>query len=242
MAAKLAIYGLLGGMLLAQAPSFDAASIKPSDAPAGSSTFDTNNGFLRAENVTLKRCIYGAYGIPEAQILGGPKWMSELRFNIVAKAEHEPDGVSTEMLVQTLLADRFHLTFHHETQMVSGYALVVAKGGIKAVVTEPGTRYTTNTSRTRIDAKNTPLSALVGKLTGILTVPVIDETGDSRRFDFTLQWVPDAVMAQAAPGSEAANGPSIFTAVQEQLGLKLEARKVPVDFIVVDHADPPSEN
>jgi uncharacterized protein (TIGR03435 family) len=83
---------------------------------------------------------------------------------------------------------------------------------------------------------------LVGRLTGILSVPVVDETGDSRRFDFTLQWVPDAVMAQAAPGSDTANGPSIFTAVQEQLGLKLEARKVPVDTLVIDHVEPPSEN
>jgi uncharacterized protein (TIGR03435 family) len=239
---KLAVYGLLAGVLLAQTASFDAASIKPSDAPAGSSTLNTNNGFLRAENVTLKRCIYGAYGVPEAQILGGPKWIGELRFNIVAKAEHAPAGVGTEILLQALLADRFHLVLHHETQSVSGYSLAVAKGGIKATVTEPGTPYTTNSSRTRIDAKNTPVSALVGRLTGILSVPVVDETGDSRRFDFTLQWVPDAVMAQAAPGSEIANGPSIFTAVQEQLGLKLEARKVPVDFIVVDRADPPTEN
>src|ERR1700742_2016422 len=99
---KTALFGLFAGVLLAQTASFDAASIKPSDAPPGSSTFDTNHGFLRAENVTLKRCIYGAYGIPEAQILGGPKWMGELRFNIVARAEYEPDGVSTEMLVQTL--------------------------------------------------------------------------------------------------------------------------------------------
>lgn len=219
---------LLAGSVLLYAAAFDAASIKPSDAPSGSSGVNYNNGYLRANNVTLKRCISGAYGVPEAQITGGPKWIEELRYDITARGT----GADTMDMLQTLLADRFHLALHHQTQTVSGYTLIVAKGGIKAAVTAPETRASTNSARTRIDAKGCPMSRLASKLSGYLSVPVVDETQDSRSFDFILEWAPDSDT----------NGPSIFTAVQEQLGLKLEARKVPVDFLVIDRADPPSEN
>jgi uncharacterized protein (TIGR03435 family) len=239
---KLAFYGLLAGALLAQTASFDVASIKPSNAPPGSSGIDSDKGFLRAYNVTLKHCISVAYALPEAQISGGPKWMDELRFDITAKTEHQPAGVSTVSMLQGLMADRFHLALHRQTETVSGYSLAIAKGGIKATLSDPEARSSTNSSRTRIDAKGCLMSRLAAKLAATLSMPVIDETQETRKFDFSLQWVPDEVTSKAAPGSDAANGPSIFTAVQEQLGLKLEARKVPVDFIVVDHLDPPSEN
>ena len=86
------------------------------------------------------------------------------------------------------------------------------------------------------------MSRLVQKLAAALGQPVVDETQDMRSFDFVLQWIPDEVMSKASAGSDAANGPSLFTAVQEQLGLKLEARKVPVDVLVIDRAELPSEN
>jgi len=245
MATKLAIYGLLAGVLLAQTASFDVATIKPSEAADGSSSgiATKDNGFMRAENVTLKRCISGAYGVPEAQILlGSLSWIGETRFNITAKADHPAGDADQMIMLRALMADRFHLTLHHQTETISGYSLVVVKGGIKAAVTAPDTEATTNTSNGRIEAKGCPMSRLVLKLAAILGTPVVDGTADSRSFDFTLKWVPDAVIAKAASGSDAANAPSIFTAVQEQLGLKLEARKVPVDVLVIDHADLPSEN
>jgi uncharacterized protein (TIGR03435 family) len=237
------LYVLFAGVLLAQTASFDAASIKPSEAPDGSSSgITTRKGFMRAGNVTLKRCISGAYGVPEAQIIGGPPWIGDLRFDIAAKTDQPAGDAELMSMLQTLMADRFHLALHHQTETISGYSLIVAKGGIKAVVSDPETEPTTNTSRARIEAKGCPMWRLVSKLAGILGVPVVDATADSRSFDFTLKWIPDAVMAKAAPGSDAANGPSIFTAVQEQLGLKMEARKVPVDTLVIDHVEPPSEN
>jgi uncharacterized protein (TIGR03435 family) len=125
-------------------------------------------------------------------------------------------------MLKTLLADRFRLAMHPQTETRSGYVLTVAKGGIKAIVTAPDTRPTTNSSRTRIDAKGCPMSRLVQKLAAALGQPVVDETQDSRSFDFVLQWVPDDV--------------------KEQLGLKLESRKVPVDVLVIDRAELPSEN
>ncbi|HVW10799.1 MAG TPA: TIGR03435 family protein [Bryobacteraceae bacterium] len=234
---KLLACGLLACSLFAQTVSFDAAAIKVSEAPPGSSGINTNNGTLRAYNVTLRRCISGAYEIPEEQIVGGPKWITENRYDISARGPGH-----TEDMLKTLLADRFQLLLHQQKETRFGYALMVAKGGIKADVTAEGTRPTTNTSRTRMEAKASSMSHLAQKLAAVLAQPVVDETQDTRSFDFVLQWVPDEVMSKAAPGSDAANGPSIFTAVQEQLGLKLEARKIPVDVLVVDRAELPSEN
>jgi uncharacterized protein (TIGR03435 family) len=227
--------GLVACALLAQPVSFDAAAIRPSEAMPGSWLgLSYNNGYLNAIGVTLKRCISGAWEIPEAQIIGGPKWIGETHYDITARGS----GHTMDML-KTLLSDRFHLVLHQQTETRSGYVLTVARGGIKATVTAPDTRATTNSSRTRIEAKGCPMSRLVQKLAGVLGQPVVDETQESRSFDFVLQWVPDEVMAKASAGSD---GPSLFTAVQEQLGLKLEARKVPVDVLVIDRAELPSEN
>ncbi|HEY4088427.1 MAG TPA: TIGR03435 family protein [Bryobacteraceae bacterium] len=232
--------GLVAFGLFAQAVSFDAASIKPSNASPGSSGINTNNGYMRAYNVTLKRCIAGAYGITEDQVIGGPKWISENRYDITARGS----GGHTEDMLKTLLADRFRLVMHPQSETRSGYALTVAKGGIKAAVSAipPGGPSTTNSSRTRIEAKLCSMPVLARKLAAVLGQPVVDDTGDTRSFDFVLQWVPDEVMSKASAGSDAANGPSLFTAVQEQLGLKLEARKVPVDVLVIDRVEFPSEN
>lgn len=235
---RLAACGMLACALFAQTVSFDAAAIKPSEAPPGSSGINTNNGTLRAYNVTLRRCISGAYEIPEEQIIGGPKWISETRYDINARGS----GGHTEDMLKTLLADRFQLVLHQQTETRSGYALTVAKSGIRAAVTAEGTRSTTNTSRTRMEAKASSTFHLAQKLAAILGQPVVDETQETRSFDFVLQWVPDEVMSKPPVGSDAANGPSLFTAVQEQLGLKLEARKVPVEVLVVDRAELPSEN
>src|ERR1700761_5061837 len=134
---RIAFYALFAGAMLAQTASFDAASIKSSDAPAGSSGITTRKGFMRAENVTLKRCISGAYGVPETQIIGGPAWIGDLRFNITAKTDRPAGDDELMAMLQTLMADRFHLALHHQTQTISGYSLVVAKGGIKAAVSDP---------------------------------------------------------------------------------------------------------
>jgi len=241
---KNALPGLLLTAILLQAASFDAASIKPSDAPNGNSSgIETEIGLLRAHNVTLKRCITGAYGVPEAQILGGPKWLDELRYEIMARTTERAGDDELSVMLQSLLADRFQLKLHHETRTVSGYELTLAKGGIKATPSQPDTAATTNLNKHggRMDAKACSMWRLVLKLSDILGVPVSDATNTKENFDFSLRWVPDEVQAKAA-SSDASQGPSLFTALQEQLGLKLEARKVPVDVLVIDHAELPSEN
>lgn len=223
-------------------PTFEAASIKPSQAPPGSSGINDGKGLVRAYNVTLRRCISGAYGVPESRISGGPKWMDELRYDIVAKTDHAAGDDELMTMLQSLLADRFALQVHRDTQTVSGYNLTVANGGIKATPSAPDGPATTNRTRGRIDAKGCPMSRLVSKLSDVLGVPVVDTTNDTRNFDFSLQWVPEEMQSKPGAQSPVPDGPSLFTALQEQLGLKLEARKVPVEMVVVDHADLPSEN
>jgi len=242
---RIALQAVFLTALVLQAASFDAASIKPSDAPNGNSSgIETEIGLVRAHNVTLKRCITGAYGLPEAQILGGPKWIAELRYEIVAKTSERAGDDRLMVMLQDLLADRFQLKLHNEMRTVSGYELTLAKAGIKATQSEPGTDSSTDTSKRggRMDAKACSMSRLALKLADILGAPVSDMTNASGNFDFALRWVPDDLQAKSGGSSDVPAGPTLFTALQEQLGVKLEARKVPVDVLVIDHADLPSEN
>src|SRR5580658_7636633 len=135
---KLGLSGLLFATLLLQAAAFEVASIKPAVPDAGgSSGEDGRDGVLRVYNVTLKRCIRYAYAMAEGQILGGPKWIDSLRYDILAKADHRAGEPELLTMLQPLLADRFKLQFHHESRTIPGYALTVAKGGILAKVSDP---------------------------------------------------------------------------------------------------------
>jgi uncharacterized protein (TIGR03435 family) len=238
---KAALIGLLFTTLLLQAGSFEVATIKPaSPDEAGSSGEDGRNGVLKMWNVSLKRCIGYAYKIPESQILGGPKWIDELSYDILAKADHPAGEPELLTMLQPLLADRFKLQFHHETRTVPGYTLTVTKGGIKATPADSARHSGGNGGRGFIDSGASQFSALTIRLSALLGRPVVDMTGDNRKFDFHLKWTPDD--AQTGADSATPDRPSLFTALQEQLGLKLESEKVSADVLMVDHAELPSEN
>jgi uncharacterized protein (TIGR03435 family) len=143
-------------------------------------------------------------------------------------------------MLQPLLADRFQLKVHDESRTVSGYALTAAKGGILAKVSDPGRHSSSNGGRGFIDSAGNGWGALATRLTALLGRPVVNETGDTRHFEFHLRWTPDEVLA-GGPSSNP-EAPSLITALQEQLGLKLEAKKVEVRVVVVDHAESPSAN
>jgi uncharacterized protein (TIGR03435 family) len=231
---------LVATPVLAQA-SFEVASIKPAVPDAfGSSGEDGRNGLLKVYNVSLKRCIRYAYGIPETQIVGGPKWVDERRYDITARAVQPIAEPELLKMLQPLLSDRFRLTLHRETRLVAGYTLTVAKSGMKAKMSETNGRSGANGGRGRIDTVGTPMSELIIRLSDLLQQPVVDRTQDARRFDFHLRWSPDTAPVGAEP--LAADGPSLATALEEQLGLKLVSQKVPADVLVIDHAELPSEN
>jgi uncharacterized protein (TIGR03435 family) len=237
---RIVLSGLLFVVLLQGPASFEVATIKravPDDA--GSSGEDGRNGVLKMWNVSLKRCIRYAYDIPEDQILGGPKWIDELRYDILAKVDHSVDEPVLLTMLQPLLADRFKLKIHRETRLMPGYILTVANGGIKAVVADPNRHSGGNGGRGFIDSRASQLSGLTIRLSALLERPVVDMTGDKRKFDFHLQWNPEDTLAGRGSASDY---PSLITALQEQLGLKLESRKVNADVLVVDRADFPAEN
>jgi uncharacterized protein (TIGR03435 family) len=223
-------------------PRFEVASIRPSDADPGSSGINTEYGRLTASHVTLKRCIVGAYGVGPSQIFGGPPWLDLDRFNIAAKAE-EPindDDVLMAML-QTLLAERFHLVIHREKRDVRAYTLEVAKSGPRLAKAEGGNSVT-STGRGVIDAKNTPMDYLAKLLSRQMDFPVVDRTALEGTFNFKLQWTPENVYLGHPAEAAAAEFPDIFTALQEQLGLRLRSTRLALDALVIDHAEKPTEN
>lgn len=191
------------------------------------------------ENVTLKQVIRYAYGISETQIFGGPKWIDDYRFDIVAKAEAQANRDMLLTMLQPLLAERFRLTMHRETRSVAGYALEIGRSGIRAPVSTSTTGPSSNTSQTSIQAVAFPMSTLAIRLAVVLQRPVVDMTGENRTFDIRLRWSPDGLQGGSTGNTEL---PTLFTAVEEQLGLKLNARKVQVEAIVVDAVQLPGEN
>lgn len=235
---------MLAGLALccaANAQQFDVASIKPAPPqPLGHTstkmdvtTDATRNGVLRYSNVTLKEVIGEAYQVKQYQIAGGPGWLDSDRFDIAATI---PAGAGREVpkMLQRLAAERFGLALHRETRELPVYVLQVGKKGSKLTPAKSATGISRDSDGTRSHlTAETTLAAFVDFLSQRLDRPVLDETGLTGAFEITLDWVSD---------SDDPVGPSIFTAVQEQLGLKLERRRAGVETLVIDHADKPSEN
>jgi len=230
-------------------PKFEVASIKQSADPPDSLRFNTNNGRIKFENVTLSACIIRAYELRDTQLQGGPKWLNEDRYYIEAKAEGRTNDRDLNIMLQNLLIDRFKLAFHRETKSVNGYALVLGKGGLKAKpsgtsernsLTERRANFTSDFQhQTTMDAQYCTMTCLAKTLSGVLHTPVVDATNTESPFDFKLSWTADDLQI---PASDAGIGASIFAALQEQLGLKLESRKVPTEVLVIDNAERPTEN
>jgi uncharacterized protein (TIGR03435 family) len=209
MEMKTVCCALLLALSLLGAGSFEVASIKPAGPDeAGISGEDGRNGLLKMWNVSLKRCIRYAYKIPEDQILGGPKWIAELGYDIVAKADQPASEPDLLTMLQPLLTDRFRLQLHRETRTVPGYTLTVAKGGLKATLSYPNSHSGGNGGRGFIDATASTFTSLTIRLSVLLGRPVVDMTGDNRRFDLHLRWTPDD--AQAGTDSAAPDRPSLL--------------------------------
>ena len=202
-------------------------------------------GFI-ASNITVKLLIQTAYnGLQSYQIAGGPTWIESDKFDVLAKAGHSISTSELLPMLQTLLAERFRLVIHREPNKISGYALVVTKSGAK-LREASGTKAEVNRKGTQITALNLRFSQFVEMLTGVVGRPVVDKTGIQGLVDFTLEWArddgPATLSADGANVAPTPPGPSIFTAVQEQLGLKLEPLAGAGDLFVIDHVERPSEN
>jgi uncharacterized protein (TIGR03435 family) len=226
-------------------PEFEAATIKPSNfGPSNyTSGIKTGSGRLDGQNVTLKRCIMGAYGVGPHQIVGGPDWIDSQRFDIQAKADQPIDDDDVlNLMLKSLLADRFKLALHREARPTSAYVLEVDKKGPKLEVSQGG-ESVTNTStgragRVTMEIRNTGMDVFAKVLSRALDLPVVNGTSLTGLFTFTLHWTPDTVR----PADVGDDDVSIFTAVGEQLGLRLRSTKAPVEVLVIDHAEMPTAN
>jgi uncharacterized protein (TIGR03435 family) len=243
---------------------FEAAAIKPADpAAGGSSSWNTDEGRFRAVNQTLKSYIMIAYDVKNYQVTSGPNWLDSDHYDITAKLDAEGDDTLPpksqsrqrnqaidarhRQALQVLLAERFQLKFHRETKNASGYGLVIAKSGlkIKPVDREGGSSTSSNGHNgvQKVVAQRVNMDRIASLLMNALGQPVVDMTHNEDFYTFNLDWMRENVRDAARDsGSSEPALPSLFTAVQEQLGLKLESQKVPVDIIVVDSAEKPSEN
>jgi uncharacterized protein (TIGR03435 family) len=241
------IFGLLlvgAGLAAAQeTASFEVASIKFHPGLVTMSGGGVRGSTLSDTAVTLHDLIEDAYGVRRDQISGGPSWIGSDRYDIIAKAEGE--GTLTHdramQMLQTLLADRFQLKVHRETKETPVYELVVGKNGPKLKASSADAKgrnfVSANSAGMHMEATNGTMDQLARQLSVTAGRPVIDKTGLTGYYAYTLDWAPAIQPPQ--PDSDT---PSMFTAVQEQLGLKLDSAKAPVEMLIIDHAEKPSEN
>ena len=278
----------------AAAPAFEVASIKPNNSGDGRVMLQNQPGRFAATNVTLKMLIRNAYQLQEFQITGGPSWIGSDHFDIIAKIEAtdadsqapppQPgaipgqDPTRLQLMLRTLLADRFKLQVHEETKDQPIYALVLARSdgrlGPSLKKSDVDCAALMAASRGRgmppppapgapmpcgirmgfgtMAVGGATLANLATSLSMMVGRVVTDKTGLSGAYDMNLTWTPDQMPARP-PGAPDGpprvngveidpNGPSIFTAVQEQLGLKLDAQRGPVNVLVIDRAEKPTEN
>jgi uncharacterized protein (TIGR03435 family) len=231
----------------AQSPAFEVASVK-SSAPGEQTTMRRDPGRLDITNMTLKAMVRNAYDVKDMQISGGPPWFDSDHWDISAQAGREVTDDERRKMLQSLLTDRFKLAIRRETRELPVYALVVGKNGSKLTPNTDGqperVGLQIGSGRLAMIGLDVTLPAIADALFNHVGRMVIDRTGIEGKFDFRLRWAPDALNMPLVNGSkmEPGEGPSIFTAVQEQLGLKLESTKGPVEILVIERAEKASEN
>lgn len=237
-------------------PAFEVASIKPNTSADHRVMFQiTPGGRLACTNATAKILITMAYNLKPHQLEGGPAWLDSDKYDITAKGNGATGRDDLKLMIQSLLADRFKLAFHRETKEMPVYVLVPGKNGPKLHASEPSggeVKSQFRMGRGQLDLQSANMAGLADALSTQVGSNILDRTGISGFYDIKLEWTPDESesplfkgppdgKAAAAPAPDAA-GPSIFTAIQEQLGLKLESQKGPVEMFIIDHIEKASEN
>jgi uncharacterized protein (TIGR03435 family) len=243
-------------MAAAAKPSFEVSTIKPSQPDARFSLRVNPSGMMNSTNTSLADLIKFAYDVHDKQIEGGPKWVDTDKFDVTGKPDAEgiPNPAQLKMMLQKMLAQRFQLMFHREKKELSVYAITVAKGGPKLAATgAQGNLPGFGGARGNMMVRNSTIAEWAGVLQANTLVtldrPVVDQTGlGDKRWDFQLKFTPDSAQAVSGlpapppPADDADAPPDLFTAFQQQLGLKLESTKAPVDVMVIDKVAKPSDN
>lgn len=227
-------------------PVFEVASIKPSDPKGFSAPLDVGPKSFGAMGMSLDVLIQWAYDVRDFQVTGGPDWLRSARYDVQAKAGDSTSESQIRLMLQALLADRCQLQLHREMKEFSGYALTIAKNGLKLQAAKETNRSNIQIRSGTLSGFGAPMVTLAKALTVLLERPVLDKTGVDGKYDFKLEYDPSTVFSREAalgnPPAPVVGASSIFTALQEQLGLRLDSQKGPLEILVIDGLEKPSEN
>jgi uncharacterized protein (TIGR03435 family) len=235
-------------------PGFDVATIKPSDPEKQGKGIRVNGRNFSTLNTSLADIIEFSYGVHLKQIVGAPEWIDKDKFDIAAvpDAEGQPNDKQWKGMIKKLLAERFKLTFHEDKKELSVYALSTVKTGPKLIRSEatqplPGLFFHPTPGGIMLTVKNANMPDLTNLLqSAVLDRPVVDQTAIQGRWDFDLSWTPDDSQFngrfKTLPQASENPPPGLFTAIQEQIGLKLDPTKAAVAVMMIDHAEKPSAN
>jgi uncharacterized protein (TIGR03435 family) len=235
---------LIAGLSSAAAQQFEVVSIKPTSPNAGIRTpAQTDPGRVVYNGLTAKMLIQIAYKMENWAISGGPDWLESARYDVEATLPAGSTESQVPAMMQALLAERFQLATRRETREMAVYKLMVAKKGPKLKPGDTGEQWKNGAMKVVIFRGGLALhQCSMGLLAGVLASrlgrPVLDETNLNEVYEINLRWAPD----DAPPGSSEAERPSLFTAVEEQLGLKLESTKAPVEMLIVTQISKPTAN
>jgi uncharacterized protein (TIGR03435 family) len=235
-------------------PTFEVATVKPSKPDEPGKLFGVRGNHFKTINTTLTDLITFAYGVQQKQVVGQQEWMDKDKWDIEAQPDvpGAPNKQQVGTMVKKLLAERFQLKFHEDKKELSAYVLSVSKSGNKMTAGStdpnqlPGLFFT---ALGRLTVQNATMEDFAGLMqTAVLDKPVVDQTSLTGKWNFLLKWTPDesqfgGMGIKVPPPSDAPDAPPpLFTAIQEQIGLKLEAGKAEVKVLVIDKAEKPSEN
>jgi uncharacterized protein (TIGR03435 family) len=235
-------------------PAFDVASVKPvpadcSPCPGGSGPTPGSQGYF-VRNLDLRILITIAYRVDIRQVSGGPPWLTTDRFDIDAKAARPATAPELHEMLRTLIEERFHLKVRHEPRQESVWNLVVAKGGVKMPAHDPDDKdYPAIRGQTMktpdggscpgLVAPNVSMDSFARTITRVMGRAVFDKTELTGRYDLNVFFRGESYRSKGEPSPDC---PDAFAALPSQLGLKLEAAKGPVDHVIVEHAEKPTEN
>ncbi len=226
-------------------PAFEVATVKLSDPSSHRQGIGSEGRRMTLQGQTLTSMMMFAYSVHRQQIVGAPAWAGQDRYDVdgVADQDGEPNLPQMQEMLRKLLAERFGVSLHHDRREMTYYAITVAKGGSKLTPSklsaedDPDQNGNGDAKQMTMTFSNNTMDHFALGMQYFLDKPVVNETGLTGRYDFKLRWLPNELQ-----NTDADAPTSVFTAVQEQLGLKLEVKHGPVDVLILDHVNRPTEN
>src|SRR5215471_7974437 len=247
---------LVATAAFAQSPKFDVASLKPTQSPGPSSVVRPSPSGDRyvGTNASRRLMIQVAYRLKAEQVVGGPDWVATDTWDLNAKTDKPSTTDDLRLMLQDLLAERFHLKLRRETKELPAYILTVDKSGLKLIphqAAHSGDQWIDQPQQpflhVKLTARSSTMDYFAFRLSQLMDRPVVDRTDLQGGFDFELTYtrdlppnIPPGAMLNGEPIDT--SGPPVFAALRQQLGLKLEAQKAPVEIRVIEHVEKPTEN